>query len=349
MIRVSVGMRLQDGPWGGGNQFGRALSEFLKGKGVEVSFDLSSSPDIILLTEPRKELRSSAYTHDEIIRYLKKKRWDTLVVHRINECDERKKTKGVNRLVIQANRCADHTVFISQWLKDLFERNGLRRDQSSVIHNGADPVIFNSNGYRPWDRKGPLKLVTHHWGGHHMKGFDIYERLDNLLDSPKFRGRISFTYVGNVPQGFKFKLANQIPALYGQTLADMIRSHHVYLTASLNEPAGMHHIEGALCGLPLLYRESGALPEYCGGYGVSFTEKNFEEKLFEMMERYEDIMPKMRNYPYTSGRMCQAYYSLFLNLLDRKDEIIKSRSVSRKPTHLFSAGNKLKRFFFSRA
>ena len=32
----------------------------------------------------------------------------------------------------------------------------------------------------------------------------------------------------------------------------------------------MHHIEGALCGLPILFRNSGSLPEYCKKYGVSF-------------------------------------------------------------------------------
>ena len=31
-----------------------------------------------------------------------------------------------------------------------------------------------------WDKKGPLKLVTHHWGGNYMKGFDIYKKLDTL-------------------------------------------------------------------------------------------------------------------------------------------------------------------------
>ena len=33
----------------------------------------------------------------------------------------------------------------------------------------------------------------------------------------------------------------------------------------------MHHIDGALLGLALLYRHSGALPEYCSGYGESFS------------------------------------------------------------------------------
>ena len=37
----------------------------------------------------------------------------------------------------------------------------------------------------------------------------------------------------------------------------------------------MHHIEGILCGLPIIYRESGALPEYCKKYGISFKNEKF--------------------------------------------------------------------------
>ena len=42
---VSVGMRLQDGPWGGGNQVGSALAAFLRARGIEVIFDPSNAPD----------------------------------------------------------------------------------------------------------------------------------------------------------------------------------------------------------------------------------------------------------------------------------------------------------------
>ena len=34
----------------------------------------------------------------------------------------------------------------------------------------------------------------------------------------------------------------------------------------------MHHIEGALSGLPLIFRKSGALPEYCSDYGIEFID-----------------------------------------------------------------------------
>ena len=41
-------------------------------------------------------------------------------------------------------------------------------------------------------------------------------------------------------------------------LANELKKHDIYITASENEPSGNHHMEGALCGLPILYKDSGS-------------------------------------------------------------------------------------------
>jgi len=330
-MRVSIGMKLQPGAWGGGNQFGISLAQYLKEQGVDVSFDLTDPRlDIIFLTEPRASLSISAYTDVEILRYLFFTNKYALVIHRINECDERKGTRGVNRRIMQANQCADHTVFISGWLRDLYFEQGFRSTAFEVLPNGANPEIFNSAGYNKWMGDGKLRFVTHHWGANFLKGFDIYSRLDRMLGAPEWRDKAEFTFIGNVPQGFKFVNSSHLPPQSGRVLADSIRKNHVYLTASQNEPAGMHHIEGAMCGLPLLYRESGALPEYCKGFGVPFTEGDFEQKFREMIHTYDHWADRMREYPYTSGYMSEQYYQLCLRLLDHRNEIVAQRKWQRR-------------------
>jgi hypothetical protein len=334
-MNVSLGMKLQAGAWGGGNQFGHALANYLRDQGAEVSFDLHAPDlDIILLTEPRSNLKISAYCDKDVTRYLLQKKSRAIVIHRINECDERKGTTGVNQRLIQANACADFTVFISSWLGQLFLGQSLKTPRHRVILNGANTDIFNDQSYIPWNGLSKLKLVTHHWGAGYLKGFDIYERLDRMLSKSVFGEKFDFTYIGNLPDNVHLTHTHLIPPQSGVELANSIRSHHVYLTASQNEPAGMHHIEGALCGLPLLYRESGALPEYCQGFGVSFTVENFEQKLQEMMDTYEHWAAQMKNYPHIAERMCESYYHLFLELLERRDEIIRQRHWWRKPVWL---------------
>lgn len=322
---------MQPGPWGGGNQAMTAMVGYLREHAVEVSFDLAAPDlDLILLTDPRSQLRSCAYTDVEIARYLRTRNRRAIVVHRINECDERKGTQGLNARLIRANACADHTVFVSGWLRDLFAAQGLHPAASSVIHNGSDRAIFNPGGYTPWDGKGVLRLVTHHWGAHWLKGFDIYQRVDDLLEMPRYRDRISFTYIGQLPKGVSFRNAAYVEPLHGKALADELRKHHVYLTGSQFEPGGNHQNEGANCGLPLLYRESGCMPEYCEGFGVSYVAENFEEKLEEMMERYGDLVGRMGNFPNTSGRMCEAYFRLFSDLVARREHVLAARHWSRR-------------------
>ena len=120
-MKISIGTKIKEGPWGGGNLFAKNLSNFLKSNGHEVFFDLDNDElYIILITEPRKTSESSAFTHDDVRKYLKYVNFSTLVVHRINECDERKDTNYVNKYLIHANKIADSTVFVSNWIRNLY-------------------------------------------------------------------------------------------------------------------------------------------------------------------------------------------------------------------------------------
>jgi len=338
-MKVSIGIQLRAGPWGGGNQAMSALAAFLRDRGAEVVFDLSDPDlDIILMVDPRSRSASAAYADREIFRYLSRVNANAVVIHRVNECDERKGTTGVNRRLRRANLCADHSVFVSAWLRDLHIAQGMPCESISVIRNGSDQSLFNPEGHRRWDGSSPLKLVTHHWSGNWMKGFDIYQRIDEFLDDARFRDRIAFTYIGNLPDDFAFTRAQHVPPTQGADLAAKLRENHVYVTASLNEPGSNHQNEGALCGLPLLYIRSGCMPEYCEGFGVGFTPDDFEEKLEEMLSAYDHWAAKMPGYPHTARRMCEEYYRLFCDLIDRRADVAARRSRWRTWRWRFSAG-----------
>jgi len=329
-LNVAIGFRPRSGPWGGGNQFAAAVATFLEQRGHAVGFALDRPDlDLILLTEPRRSSASSAFNDADVWRYITGGNRRTLVVHRINECDERKNTRWTNRRLALANRCADHTVFISSWLRDLFQSSGYRMAESSVILNGADEQVFHATGGATWDGTGKVRLVTHHWSANWSKGFDIYTRLDALLAQPPFGDLFEFTYIGTFPPGLSLPRTRVVAPLAGQALAEELRRHHVYVTASLHEPAGMHHIEGAMCGLPVLYRLSGALPQYAEGFGIPFDSATFEDRLLDIRNQYAGLRSKMPAYPHTAGRMCLAYAALFETLLSRRNEILAGRGWTR--------------------
>lgn len=315
-LKISLNSKKIDGPYGGGNQFGVSLENYLKSKGHEVYRDLSVKVDLILIVASESHLRITAYDLEAIRDYILMNP-QTVVVQRVNSCDEQRGSDlGINRAMLEANQIADSTIFISSFVRDLFVKKGLElRKSDRVILNGANEEFFNPQSRSGWNSTQKLRLVTHHWSSNYMKGFDIYERLDQLLAIEPFKSLFEFTYIGNIPVGVEFKNTKVIGPTSGHALANLLRQNHIYLTAARNEAAGMHHVEGVRCGLPVLFLNSGALPEYCGPYGLEFTLIDFEEKLQEMAKRYAEFREKVLACPYTSTWMAAQYEDNFLQLV----------------------------------
>ena len=137
-------IKIKQGPWGGGNLFVINLKNYLLSQGHDVVHTLKDKDiDLILMTEPRRKSESSAFTHFDIKNYLEFINPNAIVVHRINECDERKDTNYVNKYLSNANKIADGTVFVSTWIKDLYKEVGIDLKNSKVILSGSDKKIFN--------------------------------------------------------------------------------------------------------------------------------------------------------------------------------------------------------------
>lgn len=340
-MKIAVNFRVVDGPWGGGNRFLKGVIAAFGAAGHHVFHDLARPDlDFILLLDPRRRHPAVTFSPAAAWAYCQFTNPQALVIHRINECDERKGTTGMNRRLKRANGVADHTVFVGDWLRNLDLWQGENRAGYSVIRNGADPAVFNSLGMEPWSGSGPLKLVTHHWGGNWMKGFDVYQRLDTLLESSAWQDRIAFTYIGNLPKGFSFRNARYVLPLDGVALAQELRSHHAYVTGSINEPGGNHQNEGALCGLPLLYRQSGCLPEYCEGFGLSFQGPDDMITALEALlepSRYQALQESMGSYPHTADKTNAEWVALLADLDSRRAALLAQRHTGRRLLSMVSS------------
>ena len=252
-MKIMFNRKVVNGPWGGGNLFVKAMSNFLLHKGHEVCFDFEDNIDIIFMVDPKKTDRTAGYSIDEIIEYGSRFP-DTEIIHRINECDQRKGTDFMDLLLVESNRIADHTIFISQWLADYFVKKGFNREYD-VVYNGC-----NTNHFYPLEKQlkpsSPIKLVTHHWSDNWLKGFDLYTELDKQKDH-----NIEFTYIGRYNDQYSPKNTRYVQPIHGKELGDELRKHDIYVTASRFEPCGMHHIEGSASGMPVLFhRDGGGLP-----------------------------------------------------------------------------------------
>ena len=325
-MKVSIGSKVVEGPYGGGNLFVKNISSYLIKKGHSVVYDLVDEDiDIILIINPLKNSESATFDHLDALFYTKFVNEESIIVQRINECDERKNTNNVNTQIIKANQFVDYTIYVSEWISDLFKKKGLESKNSKVILSGSDNKIFNQKEKEYWDRKSKFKIVTHHWSPNWMKGFDSYKIIDDLLDTSAWADKISYTYIGNLPGNFKFRNTEVLEPLGDVELSEKLKSFHGYITGSINEPSGNHHIEAMQCGLPVLFINSGGIPEYCSENGLSFENHNLEVQLKKFINNYPDYINKVKKYDNNSERMSKEFLEIFIHLISNKKELISKR------------------------
>lgn len=325
--RVAFNMRPAAGPWGGSSPFVKQLKAYLEWRGYEVCFDLRRGTDVIVLIDPRTDLQNKSFGLEEIERY-KSVNPGVQVLHRVNECDQRKNSQFMDRLLGEANRQADYTVFISQWLLEYHATRWFDRKRPHVvIYNGADPRVFHPIGSSPWRADMPLCVVTHHWSDNPLKGFDVYAELDDAIARGVLKD-VEFRLIGRWPGNLRWRSAKTVAPIHGEKLAGELRSCHVYLTASRWEPCGMHHVEGAQCGLPLVYhRDGGGIVEAGERYGTGFGDGDVVEAIGKVCETYRTLRARVLEHMPCGDRMVMEYARVIQVLLARSRETVDPKPV----------------------
>lgn len=311
--RVAFNLRPPRGSWGGGRAFVAQLADHLERRGYEVRFDLDGEVDVVVLVDPRRDA-TKAFGHAELAAY-RRRHPGVRVLHRINECDRRKGTHFMDDLLREANAHADLTVFISRWLRDYHaERWFDTARPHRVIYNGADPRVFHPVGGATLDADGPLRLVTHHWSSHPLKGFDVYQQVDGWIAARELPA-VELWVIGRWPEDIVWRSARTWPPTHGEDLARKLRACHAYLTASRWEPGGMHHVEGAQCGLPVLYHEDGGgIVEGAERYGLGYRD-DVRAAIARLRREYQGLRQRVLERMPSGDRMCLEFAQAIQQLL----------------------------------
>ena len=258
-MKVAINRTPKKGPWGGGNHFVRSFFESaIKNNHNVVSNLADPDIDLIFLMDPRPD--SGTFGINDSISY-KNSRGSTKIIQRINECDARKNTEHMDTMLLQCSQYNDHTVFVSNWMKEYFMKKGWASKSSSIVYNGTSKECLSirkkSVVPKPSERK--LKIVTHHWSNNILKGFDVYDFIDYLCGK---RDDIEFTYVGR-DRG-AFKNTNVIKPLSGLALAKELVRHDIYVSGSRFDPGPNHILEALALGLPTyVHANGGGAVEFC--------------------------------------------------------------------------------------
>lgn len=314
---IAINMFPAYGSWGGSSVFVYQLISVLRHCGLRPVFDLRGDVDLIFLIDPREDLQNKAFGLQEIKEY-RQRNPEVRVIHRINECDQRKGTAFIDDALMQASDLVDHTIFISEWLREYFIGKWFDASRShNVIYNGSDSAIFHPVGGSILGEDGTMRIVTHHWSDNPMKGFPLYKQLDDLIADGVLEN-VELWIIGRWPEEISWRAARTFPPTSGKQLAELLRQCHAYITASLWEPCGMHHVEGAQCGLPLLYHEDGGgIVEAGRKYGIGFREETLVNAIEEMRTRYAVMRRQVFESMPDGTRMVGDYVRIIQALLAR--------------------------------
>lgn len=308
---VAINLKPRKGSWGGANQWTSQLTRYLQSCGYRVRHDLRQPVDAIVMTHTGLSAGTS-FGADEVDAFRKGR--VVPCVHRINDNDIRKGTTEMDAMLARANRVADHTAFVSEWLCDHHAGKWFDKARPhSVIAPGADPAVFHPIGNHPWSPGTPFRIVTHHWSDNWAKGFDIYREVDEAIAGGRLRD-CELWIIGRWPADLRWKAARTFPPASGSGLADLLRQCHAYITASRYEPGAMHPVEGIQCGLPLLYHPETGGTVSLERYGIC-QQGSVVEAVEEMKRRHGKLRAGVLAEPPSGDLMCLAYRRLIQRLI----------------------------------
>ena len=288
-MQVYINREPVAGPWGGGNNFVRAFWEFADTRdqltrAVSQGFPPGSADEVELCNDPSMNINPDVMlvvgldnqgptqiSVDQAVLYRMYVNPTCKIVLRVNECDARKGTTGVDDMLLKVSEHVDGTVFVSNWLHDYFNNKGWACKEQAVIYNGVQRSIFKP---APKLDNGKVNIVTVHWSDNAMKGQDFVEWTDEFvgMHSDEF----TFTFIGRTKA--ELKHSTHIRPLSGQRLGEEIGTYDICINASRFDPGPNSVIEPITCGLPTYVHGD-------GGGGVEFAGEDHVFSSFNELER----------------------------------------------------------------
>lgn len=314
MPKIFFSLRPPEGSYGGGAFFVKNMSKYLIEKNYQITYELEPGIDLIFMIDPRQG-NYKKYGLREMLGY-KKQNPKVKILYRVNECDiKRQHSIGLEGLIVTAISQMDYVVFVSAWLEQYYLKkyHDIYQVNHTYILNGCDQNIFKPSEEKK-ELGNKIKLVTHHFSCDYKKGFHIYNELDKILPETN----LELTYIGNYHPDYQPKNIKLEKCDTGESLAQKIRQHDIYLTATQYEPGAMHYLEGISCGLPLLYCINGGGAQEVGLHrGEEYHNiPSLLDKIKKISHNYSEYLNRLNYQEFSSDRCSEDYFKIINRLLE---------------------------------
>jgi glycosyltransferase involved in cell wall biosynthesis len=267
-------------PSGGGNQFVRALTRELERRGLTIETNRISGGTNACL------FNSFNFDAARLRRFA---RYEVRMVHRVDGPIGvyRGFDDGTDQRILELNRSFAHaTVLQSRFSLEKHRELGIELREPVVIPNAVDPAIFHPRPDPEPVVGRRLRVISTSWSDNPRKGADVLAWLDRNLDFDSFE----LTFAGRTAA--RFERIRVMGPLASESLADLLRTHDVYLAPSRDDPCSNALLEALACGLPAAFLRSGGHPELVGEAGIGFDDP---EELPGVLERLRDELERRRS------------------------------------------------------
>jgi len=297
-IKLFIYYSITDEPWGGGNSFLKAFRNYIlnnKSNEIEIINNISADYDIFFMNGGHK----SQGQYIDINEILKAKNGNFIqklfgykerkVLYRLDGARYKynKTISLMDKLQYRALQNSDFVIFQSAECLNSFREMGYDKSNYTIIHNGVNQEVFNTEGKEFWGGKGKIKLFSCNWSPNINKGYEI---ISLFSQNPG----VESYFVGNWNQDVDSGNVHILPPMKQSALVDHYRSCDVFLHAAENDPCPNVVLEAMSCGLPIIYHDSGGTKEIAAKYGLKLPKilnaQTIQDTVDNIKTNYEGLV-----------------------------------------------------------
>jgi len=268
---------------GGGFYFVQLFREFLTRIGVTWTEDINEDFDILFVS-------SWQVPYDRVFR-VKKERPTLRVIHRVDgSARDYGRHDDADHRQARVNMLADATIFQSHYCRFATrEKFKVIRMDGPVIYNPVDVEMFNPAG-QTLSLRGKVKVCNAAWSTNPKKG------TWQIPELARHNPEITFVLCGQYAETTALPNVHYLGHLGHPELARVMRSCDVFLDLSENECCPNVVLQALASGLPVLYKQSGGVPELVDDAGVCLQTDlgNFRDALKDAKDRHEHLASMAR-------------------------------------------------------
>jgi glycosyltransferase involved in cell wall biosynthesis len=291
MIKVHFTYRHVEKPWGGANNFIRAIkTELAQDDRFEFTDSVDAPCDIVFMNQLGKGPGGNGQRY----KLAQVRRWKAegrgIIVRAVN-LNRHAFRMGLGNMTfgwlqdhqtIALLNLADVVIFQSAYQREFFLSAGYKEAKNCVIHNGASRFFWVDN---PCSQSldGQIRLVSSTASARETKRHDLIAKI-SLCEG------VEVTHLGAWPEGIPLGKVRLLGMQSREGMLKTLAQAHFFLHPALNDPCPNAVFEALCAGLPVIYNPGpGSSTEIVGYCGLPLDERNLAKTTREARSQYNEL------------------------------------------------------------